>query len=78
MLHRYLDSGPSVTERLAIGAPPPEINTKRAEVQARLDEWQASFGSGAILDEWQRLLDEAKTYVIVDMLLTRLDADLRE
>lgn len=78
MLQVYLDGPPPVTERLAVGMAPRDINTARAKVQALLNEWQKNFGPTEIIDEWQRLLDMARTYVMVMDLLKRLENDLHE
>lgn len=78
MLYEYLDSGPSVTERLVVEAPVRDINSKRSEVQIMLDQWQAAFGTNAVIEEWQRHLDAAKTEDAVDELLRKLDEDLRQ
>lgn len=78
MLHQYLNRESSVTERLAIGAPAQDVETKRVEVQARLDQWQAAFGRNAMVDEWQRSLDMARTYVMVEVVMRQLDVDLRQ
>lgn len=42
MLHEYLNSTPSVTDRLAMGFAAPNADTKRVEVQNRLNGWQSS------------------------------------
>lgn len=76
MLQVYLDSQPSVTERLAMGMAPRDINIARAEVQALLDEWQKNFGPTPAIGEWQRILDMARSYAMVMDLLMRLEDDL--
>lgn len=78
MMAEYLDSEPTVTDRLITGTPARDIKIKRAEVQARLDEWQAAFGPSAALNEWQRLLDMARTYTMVEEVMRRMDQDLRQ
>lgn len=65
MLYEYLNSRPSVTDRLAMGIPAPNIGTKRAEVQNRLTEWQ---GLGVGMSTTTNMVEEA---------VRKLDEDLR-
>lgn len=56
MLHGYLNSRPSVTDRLAMGFPTPNVDTKRVEIQNRLNEWQ---GSGIKMSTTTTSVEEA-------------------
>lgn len=66
MLYEYLNSRPSVTDRLAMGIPAPDIGTKRDEVQNMLDEWQG-FGVGI-----------STAITSVEGALRKLDGDLSQ